>query len=194
MSDISGHFLYRITPDLITGPDRLWARFYMRLTAPVTTIMKFSRFSNLSNNVRIGGFYLRNGTNILAWGSSDNENGAITTTIGLAEAQLLNNWRRIEVENWRNNCVTAENPLGWPSAAFKVDGVTQALPDGTPTEYFGVGSSAFWLSNRLYAGMRGSTDQIGWWEWFGTLNSGNTTTGQVNIDRLALSTLGWIGP
>jgi hypothetical protein len=31
-------------------------------------------------------------------------------------------------------------------------------------------------------------------EWLGTLNGGNTTTGEVNIDRVGISSLGRIGP
>jgi len=31
-------------------------------------------------------------------------------------------------------------------------------------------------------------------EWIATLNGGNTTTGQVNLDRISISTVGRIGP
>jgi hypothetical protein len=31
-------------------------------------------------------------------------------------------------------------------------------------------------------------------EWVGTINGGNTTTGQINLDRIAISTVGRIGP
>jgi hypothetical protein len=30
-------------------------------------------------------------------------------------------------------------------------------------------------------------------EWLATLNAGNTTTGQINLDRISISTLGRIG-
>jgi hypothetical protein len=31
-------------------------------------------------------------------------------------------------------------------------------------------------------------------EWIGTINAGNTTSGQVNLDRISISTLGRIAP
>ena len=163
--------------------DRVWVRFYFKLTAPITSIWKFMRFTNTSNG-GFGGIFMQSGSNLLGFGWD--AEGSVVTTIGLTQAQVIDGqWHSLEVEYWRNG-----DPSGWPSAAFWFDGAPQAMPDGS----IGVGNLAFWRGGRLYAGERASNSQVGWTAWLGTLNIGNATTGQVNIDRIAISSVGRIGP
>jgi hypothetical protein len=106
------------------------------------------------------------------------------------------NWHSVEVEFWRNG-----DPSGWPSAAFWFDGQPQYLPDGTYVKYScaqpappATCSKAYWQGGRLYSGARAASGSLGVMEWLATLNAGNTTTGQINLDNISISTLGRIGP
>ena len=112
------------------------------------------------------------------------------TKIGLSEAQVIDgNWHTIEVDYWRNG-----DPSGQPSVGFWFDGAAIGFPDGTTNiQYAGAGNSSYWKGGRLYAGTRSSSVQLGYQEWLATLNAGNTTSGQVNIDRVSYSTAGRIG-
>jgi hypothetical protein len=181
----------------IGNVDRIWVRFYVRLTAPVTTVMKYMRFFTPGFNQTLGGLFLGQGNEIFLFGS-EAENSEITTTIGLTEAQVIDgNWHSLEVELWRNG-----DPSGWPSAAFWFDGKPQYLPDGTYTKYScyqpsppSTCNSSYWQGGRLYSGARSlsSSLKMNVMEWIGTINQGNTTTGQINLDRIAISTAGRIG-
>ena len=104
---------------------------------------------------------------------------------------LDGNWHSIEFEYWRNG-----DPSGFPSAAFWFDGNVQACPNGNKdVTYAQYGQNAsFWLNGRLNIGQRNNSEKLGSIEWLSTLNAGNTTSGQVNIDRIAISTAGRIGP
>ena len=182
----------------IGNVDRIWVRFYVRLTAPVTTVMKYMRFFTPGFNQTLGGLFLGQGNEIFLFGS-EAENSEITTTIGLTEAQVIDgNWHSLEVELWRNG-----DPSGWPSAAFWFDGKPQYLPDGTYVKYScyqpsppSTCNKSYWQGGRLYSGARSlsSSLQMNVMEWIGTINQGNTTTGQINLDRIAISTVGRIGP
>ena len=176
--------------------DHIWVRFYFRLTAPITTIMKFMRFYTPSFGQPLGGLFLGQGDDIFTFGT-DAENSAISTSIGLTQAQVIDgNWHSLEVEYWRNG-----DPSGWPSVAFWFDGQPLSLPDGTPVRYScaqpsppSTCSRAYWSGGRLYTGARATSASMTVMEWIATLNGGNTTTGQVNLDRISISTVGRIGP
>ncbi len=101
------------------------------------------------------------------------------------------NWHSLEMEYWRNG-----DPSGWPSAAFWFDGAPIGFPDGTANvHYAGAGNNAYWEGGRLYAGERStSAAELGTMFCLATLNVGNTTTGQCNVDAFSFSTLGRIGP
>ena len=47
---------------------------------------------------------------------------------------------------------------------------------------------------RSNQGARASSAQMGTIEWMGTLNAGNQSSGQANMDRIAISSRGLIGP
>jgi hypothetical protein len=182
----------------IGSVDRIWVRFYVRLTAPVTTVMKYMRFFTPGFNQTLGGLFLGQGNEIFLFGS-EAENSEITTTIGLTQTQVIDgNWHSLEVEFWRNG-----DPSGWPSAAFWFDGKPQYLPDGTYVKYScyqpsppSTCNKSYWQGGRLYSGARSLSTSLRMnvMEWIGTINQGNTTTGQINLDRIAISTVGRIGP
>ena len=176
--DVGSQFLAHVG-----SVDHVWVRFYFKLTSPVSTIMKFARFYDSSIATNFGGLFLKSGNNIFSFGT-DQENSAVVTTIGLTQAQVIDgNWHSLEFEYWRNG-----DPSGYPSAAFWFDGNQVSMPDGP------AGLSMFWKSGRLYAGQRNSSVKMSYMGWVGTLNGGNTTTGSVNLDKIAISTLGRIGP
>ena len=177
-SDVGSQFLAKIG-----SQDHVWVRFYFKLTSPVSTIMKFARFYDSSIATNFGGLFLKSGNNIFSFGT-DQENSAVVTTIGLTQAQVIDgNWHSLEFEYWRNG-----DPSGYPSAAFWFDGNQVSMPDGA------VGMSMFWRGGRLYAGQRATSEKMSYMEWVGTLNGGNSTTGSVNLDKIAISSAGRIGP
>jgi hypothetical protein len=97
---------------------------------------------------------------------------------------------------------------------FWYDGAPISPDPSVPVNEFGAGNNSYWSGGRLYAGQRanvqctddggqtfrpcanstGGNAKLGYITWLSTLNGGNTTTGQVNLDRVAISTVGRIGP
>jgi hypothetical protein len=176
--DVGSQFLFGV--GLV---DHVWVRFYFRLTAPITTIMKFARFYDGSIATNFGGLFLRDGNDIVTFGT-DQENQSITVPIGLTQSRVIDGqWHSLEFEYWRNG-----DPSGFPSAAFWFDGSPVSMADGP------AGMSMFWRGGRLYAGTRTTSKSMSFMEWAGTLNGGNSTSGQVNLDNVAISTAGRIGP
>jgi hypothetical protein len=177
--------------DFLSNPqDHIWVRFYFRVTAPITTIMKFMRFDSApGRNTHLGGIFMGQGGSIFTFGS-DVENGAAQTQLSLSQSQITDgNWHSMEMEYWRNG-----DPSGFPTAAFWFDGSPVCFPDGTGGVAYPLEMTAHWSACRLNVGARGSSEKLGSIEWLSTLNAGNTTTGQVNIDRISISSLGRIGP
>jgi hypothetical protein len=175
--------------------DRVWVRFYFRITNHISTIWKFSRLYDSGGfNVGLGGVFVQSGGEFLAWGW-DEEDASIVTKIGVDESQVVDGkWHSLEYDYWRNG-----DPSGYPSVAFWFDGQPQyAELDGHATiKYFGAGNRSYWSNGRLYAGERSSSSsgvKLGTIEWVGTLNMGNSTSGQCNLDRIAVSSIGHIGP
>jgi hypothetical protein len=173
--------------------DRVWVRFYFRLTNHVTTIMKFSRlYGSVGFDTNLGGVALQRGSDIFGWGW-DQEDASIVATIGLTESQVIDGqWHSLEYDYWRNG-----DPSGFPSAAFWFDGNPQfaELNGHSTVSGWGAGNKSYWQNGRLYAGERlTGTVKLGTIEWLATLNGGNTTSGQCNLDRIAVSSIGRIGP
>jgi hypothetical protein len=193
----------------IGAVDRVWVRFYFRLTAPNTSIMKFVRFYDPGFTTPFGGFFLGgNGSYIcpsIVCAGTDVENGATSTWIGLSDAQMIDGrWHSLEIEYWRNG-----DPSGYPSMAFWFDGSQVSRPDSYDVHYSGSGNNSYWLGGRLYSGERDNNHanvKLGLIEWMGTINGGdptnpppngplgNTTSGQINLDNVSVSSLGRIGP
>ncbi len=59
------------------GYDRIWMRFYLKLTAHITSIMKFARWSDPGFGTNLGGLFLEQGDRIISFGF-DEEDMAIT--------------------------------------------------------------------------------------------------------------------
>jgi hypothetical protein len=186
--DGGAQFLYHLSS---AGFDRVWMRIYVRITAPIASpsVMKFGRFYDTGFNTNLGGLGMADGNEIFTWGTGF-ENSSIATPIGLNQSQVVDgNWHSLEVDYWRNG-----DPSGYPSAAFWFDGAQIGMPDGTPVKYAGSGNNSYWSGGRLYAGDRQNSLKLGYIEMLATLNQGNTTSGQINMDRVAFSTAGRIGP
>ena len=172
------------------GYDRVWTRIYFRLTTHISSVWKYQRFQTTGGG-NFGGFFVQSGNTILSWGW-DNEDQAIATSIGLTEARVCDgNWHMLEVDYQRNGGAS-----GFPEASFRFDGqpVYAELNGHSTITYWGAGNQSYWQNGRLIAGMRASTAKIGTIFWMGTLNANNTTTGQSNIDLIAASSSGWLGP
>jgi hypothetical protein len=174
------------------GVDRVWVRFYFRLTANISSIWKWSRLYDPMHNDNFGGLFVGSGQNIIQWGW-DAEDSSITTYIGLSEAQVLDGqWHSIEYDYWRNG-----DPSGFPSVAFWFDGQPLGLPDGHDVHYWGAGNNSYWSGGRLYAGERDPSRQglqLGLIDWVSTQNAGNTSTGECDLDDICVSSAGRIGP
>jgi len=174
--------------------DRWWVRVYFRLTTHITSTWKFIRFYDRSISTNLGGLWIgsdNNGGGIIGVGW-DREDEAIVTPIGLTEAQVVDGkWHELEVDFQRNGGAS-----GYPEASFWFDGKPQyAEYNGHSTvKYWGAGNNSTWVNGRINAGQRSSTAQLSVIEWMGTLNAGNQSTGQANLDRVAVSSRGLIGP
>lgn len=172
--------------------DRIWFKWSFRLTTPITSIMKTARFYNSSGSEGFGGLFIGSGTSILMWGW-DQEADGIATRLGGVEASVADStWHTFEFDYWRNG-----DPSGFPSVAFWLDGsALHAEVNGHSTiQYYGSGNLGYWdTAGRLQAGQRLSSSKLNWMEALATLNAGNSTTGQMNVDKIYLSTLGRIGP
>jgi hypothetical protein len=172
--------------------DRLWVRVYMRLTNTITTQWKFIRFYSQGIATNLGGIFLGTGSgNGLVCVGWDQEDSNIVTTIGLTQAQVADsNWHTLEIDYQRNGGAS-----GYPEAAFWWDGNPQyAELNGNSTVQYAGQNKSTWVNGRINAGQRSSSAKMAATEWMGTLNAGNGTSGQCNMDRIGVSTLGRIGP
>ncbi len=166
--------------------DRIWVRFYFRLTANISSFWKWSRTYSDKHIESFGGLFVRSGDEIIAW-SFDQESSAVTNSIGLTEAMVLDGkWHSLEYDYWRNG-----DPSGEPSVAFWFDG--KPISGVNPTKWFGNPNKAYWANGRLHAGERKSSAKISLIDWLSTLNSA-TNSGQCNLDWIGVSNLGPIGP
>jgi len=174
--DIGAEMAFSFSP-----ADRLWVRFHFRVSSNVSTIWKFCRNRATGFGTLVGGLFVEDNTKIISWGF-DAEMNAQTAGIGLTKAQVLDgNWHSIEYDYWRNG-----DPSGFPSVAFWFD--------GDPVSGSSAASPGSWQNGRLVAGQRGATVRVGMLQLMGTLNGGNSTSGQCNIDDFAISSVGRIGP
>jgi hypothetical protein len=178
--------------------DRIWVRYYFRVTNHINSTWKWARLKDAAGFNNFGGVWFEQdgggfGNGVIDWGW-DLEDGSILTTIGLTEAQVIDgNWHSLEFDFWRNG-----DPSGWPSVAFWFDGRPQyaELNGSTTIKYRTAGNNSYWdAAGRLQAGERSTSSlKLGYQTFMATLNAGNTTSGQSNIDRVAISSLGRIGP
>ena len=99
--------------------DHVWLRFSMRITAPITTIMKFARFYDAGFNANFGGLFLGSGDNVLTFGTTATRRTARSRPRSASHKRswIDGKWHSIEMEYWRNG-----DPSGNPTAAFWFDG------------------------------------------------------------------------
>lgn len=183
-ADLYYAFSYGSAWGLPTAPqtlDRIYSRFWFYFDAPINGTFKFQIYEAAGFNGQFGGLYLHGG--VLAWVFTPEVN---TQFINLAPLSgLTNGWHSLEVDYWRNG-----DPSGNPTVGLWLDNVaiTQSM-GATP-------APAVWVGGRLSAGQRLSSAKIGTYNLLGILNGGpaNTIAGNVWIDRVAVSSLGRVGP
>ena len=190
--DLGGQFGHKFS-----GMDRLFGRFYFFFDTGMNGILKFNIFEDNGFNAQYGGLYIFNGSPLgdLCWwfvdwsGSSGNFVLANLNTLKGA-------WHSIEYDYWRNG-----HASGYPAVRLWLDN-TQITSGTFPT---GFGGTASWDANGFaVAGKRlngpapypSATDQIFTSYYAGVLNGvpNNTQASNLWIDRVALSTLGRVGP
>lgn len=164
-----------------TEVDRLWTRFYFYLDNSIDGTFKFHQTYSQSYSDQFGGLYFDAG--FLSTFFAPELVGGITHLTALST--LAGGWHYVEMDWWRNG-----DPSGNPSVAIWLDGVQytvglNALP-----------APATWVNGRIQFGTRGTSVKIGVAHWLGILNGSpaNTIAGNVWVDRVAISTLGRIGP
>jgi len=165
--------------------DELWYRFYYRL-APgwsITSIQKFMISQQPGWNTQLGGWELDSGAGF-TW-SFYQEAGALGTSIVPVANITTGTWHCLEADYRRNGDAL-------PNAAFWSDGNQITQPDG-PILSYGTPTGLSWSGGRLYAGPRGSSAQIGHFWFVGTRNGGNTGSGSLWLDGIAVSSVGRIG-
>lgn len=171
----------------VPGNVRLWTRFYFKITSAVDSIWKFHRFYDQNFQNASGGWFMQNGTTNPILGLSFDQIVQTTFDVGINRSEVVDgNWHYIEVDYWRSG-----GPTGNPSFACWYDG-TQRFHANGPADG---NADVKWIDGRLDQGFNpGFNTLIGYIEWIGTLNASNTQTGTINIDRVAISNLGRIGP
>lgn len=168
--------------------DEVWFRFWFRLAKgwSIQSIQKWMRFSAPGFGIVLGGLYLQDSRGLTF--NFDQEASAVGAVIASKSIIPVDQWASIEVHYRRNGDAL-------PNAAFYLDGfwyypVLNGDDPSAPTYLQ-------WINGRLYPkGSRGSSAQLGTLDVCGTLNGGAGTngTGTCWIDRLAISSLGRIGP
>jgi len=180
-SDIGSQFVHNALP----GFDRLWVRFYFYLDSAVDGTLKFNIWFDQSFNTQFGGLFLETGR----------LSAFIVDTAGSGFARLkqvstlVNAWHSLELDYWRNGD-TANGGNDYPSMAIYLDG-TQITDSLIPLP-----SPMSWINGRLNFGGRTSSAKLGICELLGLLNGtpANTVPGNIWVDKVALSSLGRIGP
>jgi hypothetical protein len=172
---------------------RVW--FY-RTGALPSTAHKWIRFQTAGLNGVRGGLYLSSGNNDITWSEAVNSNIGVALGSGLPTANV---WHSIEVEYDRSTWNVAGKG---PRVRFWYDNAVRVGP--SPTTYFGSGGTAYWgredgtpdvAGPWLYAGAAdGSAAPSAYLVFDDTYNGGNTQAGTIYYDRIAISSLGRIGP
>jgi hypothetical protein len=172
---------------------RVW--FY-RTGALPNTAHKWIRFQTAGLNGVRGGLYLSSANNDITWSEAVNSNIGVALGTGLPTANV---WHSIEVQYDRSTWNVAGKG---PRVRFWYDNVVRVGP--SPTTYFGSGGTAYWGRDDgtpdvagpwLYAGAAdGSASPSAYLVFDDTYNGGNAQSGSFYYDRIAISSLGRIGP
>jgi len=182
-SDANVQFAYPFG-DRLDVYARVW--FYVSGAVP-NSHHKWIRFQTAAFNGVQGGLYLASNTGGITWcdaGSSPNANVDIPLGIGLP---TLNAWHSIEVEYDRTGWNTARGPR----VRFWYDGaIAVGPPPSSVTAYWGddagvPNANGPWL---YIGGPQGSSRPSNTLIFDDTINAGNTATGTIYYDRVAVST------
>jgi len=179
-----------------TSQDRLWIRFYMRLQSgwklgiqklitgkgtDYATILLDQDLCSTNDGYKF--YHLCTG-------------GVLGTTIYTASQLTPDTWHYFEIDFWQNGDTGFDGTHDLPSAAFWLDGVQKTHADG-PDPALG-GTVLYWKGNRLYPYYpnqnRGSSLKVAQTRWVTTHNSPHSDSGTLWLDRIAMSSLGRIGP
>lgn len=181
-------FYFPWAPYQGTTKDHLWTRFYFYIDAPFDGILKLQLF-NTDDGVDLGGLFLNGGS--IAWLPVEwlYAGGTIYNLVPLDS--LVNGWHSLEVDFWRNG-----DPSGFSSAAIWLDTVQITHADGPIAE--SGSANGYWADNRIQTGIRDTghtgTHNIGDVYWSGIKNAGNTIAANLWVDRVAISSVGPVGP
>lgn len=199
-SDIGGQFANISYKGNASTYDRIWSRFYFYFDAAIAGILKFHIFGDHGGSTQLGGLFISGGylnfTPLGYTGGGSSEwDGQSYRLVALST--LVGGWHSAEIDYWRNND-TGGNVIttgtGEPSIAIWIDGTQLTSGVGNPpTSSHGNG---YWKNNRIYVGARTTSAKLGFNEWAGVLNGfpANTVAANLWFDRIALSSLGRIGP
>jgi hypothetical protein len=183
-----------------TGQDRVWIRFYFRLQSGWSLgIQKIITGKGTDDATILMDLDLSSqGDGLKFYFVS--EAGAGGTTIIPTASITPDTWHSFEIDLWRNGD-TGYQGVNLPSAAFWYDGKQIINPrngggNGPDPAYDG--TYFYWYNGRLYPGYpkygRGSSLQFAQTRWVTTHNSPNNDSGTLWLDRIAISSLGRIGP
>jgi hypothetical protein len=183
-SDANVQFAYPFG-DRLDVYARVW--FYVSGAVP-NNHHKWIRFQTAAFNGVQGGLYLASTTGGITWcdaGSSPNSNVDIPLGIGLP---TFNAWHSIEVEYDRTGWNTARGPR----VRFWYDGAATVgpTPPSNVTAYWGddagvPNANGPWL---YIGGPQGSARPSNTLIFDDTINAGNSATGTIYYDRVAVST------
>ena len=181
-------FYFPFAPYPGVTKDRVWTRFYFYIDAVFDGILKLQLYNDDAGH-DFGGLFLNGGS--IAWVASEwlYASGTIYNIIPLST--VLNAWHSLEVDFWRNG-----DPSGWASAAFYLDDQLVTHADG-PIAASGT-ANGYWAANRIQTGKRDVANTgshgVGDIYWYGIKNAGSTVLTNIWADRVAISSLGRIGP
>jgi hypothetical protein len=166
--------------------DEWWMRFYLYLVAgwSITSHLKYMLVTN-SSHVPHGGFGLDNGAglNFGLYGQGAPTTGGFATILSKAVLDAgAGAWHSMEFHLRQNGDAN-------PNVAFWYDGTQIIRANGQDPR----GDGLDWSGNRLYF-ERGNSDHLGGFKFNQNRNGGNTGSGTMYIDRVAVSTAGRIGP
>ena len=191
-SDLGGQFGRRFS-----GLDRIYGRFYFFFDTGINGTLKFNIFESAGFNEQFGGLYIFNGSPLgdLCWWFVD-WSGSSGEFVIANLSTLRGAWHSIEYDYWRSG-----HPSGYPAVRLWLDG-KQVTAGRLPT---GFGGTAYWdTGGWLVAGKRSngpspyptSAAQIATSYYAGVLNGTpvNSLASNLWIDRVALSSIGRVGP
>jgi hypothetical protein len=157
--------------------DEVWIRFYFRIASgsALPPIQKFFLFRPGGSGT-FGGVMLNNGV-----GLGFDNNGPTASIV--PDASITRDaWHSFEVHFRKNGDAQ-------PNAAFWFDGAQVTKADGPDP----VSSSITWVGGRMYMQLFDSL-KIGGFSMVGTRNGPQAASGTLWFDRVAISSLGRIGP